>query len=100
MSSENHDLLEGEFVKYVNKLDYPVNISDFLKIELPKPSVKDLSGNLMIKDKNEYKLPEEKSLKGFGAVSVKKNSRQNIIISILKRKREVMIKDVSPLIEG
>ena len=39
-------------------------------------------------------------LREFGAVLVKKNSRQSIIISILKRKREVMIKDVSPLISG
>jgi hypothetical protein len=39
-------------------------------------------------------------LKEFGAVAVKKNSRQSIIISLLKRKKEIMIKDVSPLIDG
>ena len=39
-------------------------------------------------------------LKEFGAISVKKNSRQSIIINILKRKKEIMIKDVSPLING
>lgn len=49
-----------------------------------------------IKDKTDGKPP----LKKFGAVSVKKNSRQNIIITLLKRKKEVMIKDVSPLISG
>lgn len=42
----------------------------------------------------------ERSLKEFGAVSVKKNSRQSIIIGLLKRKKEIMIKDVSPLISG
>lgn len=42
----------------------------------------------------------EKPLKQFGAVSVKKNSRQSVIISLLKRKKEIMIKDVSPLISG
>ncbi len=42
----------------------------------------------------------EKPLKEFGAVSVKKNSRQSIIIGLLKRKKEIMIKDVSPLISG
>jgi hypothetical protein len=41
-----------------------------------------------------------KPLKDFGAVAVKKNSRQSIIISLLRRKKEIMIKDVSPLIEG
>lgn len=41
-----------------------------------------------------------KPLKDFGAVSVKKNSRQSVIIGLLKRKKEIMIKDVSPLISG
>ncbi|MDQ3089587.1 MAG: hypothetical protein M3Q24_00330 [bacterium] len=39
-------------------------------------------------------------LKEFGAVAVKKNSRQSIIITLLRRKKEIMIKDVSPLIHG
>jgi len=43
---------------------------------------------------------EKKDLKEFGAVAVKKNSRQSVIISLLKRKKEIMIKDVSPLIDG
>ncbi len=43
---------------------------------------------------------EPKALKEFGAVAVKKNSRQSIIISLLRRKKEIMIKDVSPLIHG
>ena len=99
VSAENHDLMEVEFVKYLNNLDSPVSISDFLNTEPPRPKIKDTGNTLMIKDKNEYGTPE-RSLKGFGTVSVKKNSRQSIIISILKRKKEVMIKDVTPLIEG
>ncbi len=43
---------------------------------------------------------EPKTLKEFGAVAVKKNSRQSIIISLLRRKKEIMLKDVSPLIHG
>ncbi len=42
----------------------------------------------------------EKPLKQFGVVSVKKNGRQSVIINLLKRKKEIMIKDVSPLISG
>jgi hypothetical protein len=42
----------------------------------------------------------KKALKDFGVVAVKKNSRQSIIINLLKRKKEIMIKDVSPLIDG
>ena len=99
ISVENHDLMQGEFLKYVDMLNYPVNISDFLNTESPRPKIKELSGNLMIKDKSEYKLAD-KFLKEFGAISVKKNTRQSVIIGILKRKKEVMIKDVSPLISG
>lgn len=40
------------------------------------------------------------NLKKFGTVSVKKNSRQSTIIAVLKRKKEVMIKDITPLIDG
>ena len=43
---------------------------------------------------------KSKDLKAFGVVSVKKNARQSIIINLLKRKKEIMIKDVSPLING
>lgn len=44
------------------------------------------------------KLTED--LKDFSVVAVKKNGRQSIIINLLKRKKEIMIKDVSPLIDG
>jgi len=47
-----------------------------------------------IKDKN------TEDLKDFSIVAVKKNGRQSIIINLLKRKKEIMIKDVSPLIDG
>ena len=95
ISIENHNLMQEELTKYIETLDYPVNISDFLNIESQKSEMKKLEErpvrSIMIKDK---------PLKEFGAVSVKKNSRQNIIISILKRKKEIMIKDISPMISG
>jgi hypothetical protein len=43
---------------------------------------------------------KDKKLRDFGTVAVKKNARQSVIINLLKRKREIMIKDVAPLIEG
>ena len=91
ISAENNDLMQAEFAKYVGALDHSVSVSDFLKVESPRSEIKKLGEAPVLKDK---------SLKEFGAVSVKKNSRQNIIIAILKRKKEVMIKDVSPLISG
>ena len=91
ISTENHDLMQRELTKYVGTLDYSANISDILNIESPRPEVKELGESLEVKDK---------PLKEFGAISVKKSGRQNIIITLLKRKKEVMIKDVSPLISG
>ncbi len=50
--------------------------------------------------KTQIRPHRDNNLKEFGAVAVKKNSRQSIIINLLKRKKEIMIKDVAPLIEG
>lgn len=91
ISMENNNIMQEEFTQYIGTLDYPVNVSDFLKIESSKPEVKKLEESFVVKDK---------VLKEFGAVSVKKNNRQNIIITLLKRKKEAMIKDISPLISG
>lgn len=58
----------------------------------PTPTSRPILKN--IKDKN------TEDLKDFSVVAVKKNGRQSIIINLLKHKREIMIKDVSPLING
>lgn len=89
ISAENCSLMQGELVKYADILDDSVNISGFLNIEFPKQNIEQLEESHRIRDK---------SLKKFGAVSVKKNGRQGVIITLLKRKKEVMIKDISPLI--
>ncbi|KND48462.1 MAG: hypothetical protein AB200_01890 [Parcubacteria bacterium C7867-005] len=59
-------------------------------------------GHLQQADKKMHagKASEVNDLKEFGVVAVKKNSRQSTIIALLKRKKEIMIKDVSPLIDG
>lgn len=41
---------------------------------------------------------KDAKLKDFSVVAVKKNKRQSIIISLLKRKKEVMIKDITETI--
>lgn len=41
---------------------------------------------------------KKEKLKDFGSVAVKKNRRQSLIIGLLKRKKEIMIKDVVGLI--
>ncbi len=58
------------------------------------------SQNLLPSAPQQPREAREKPFKEYGAVSVKKNSRQSVIIGLLKRKKEIMIKDVSALISG
>jgi len=93
--------IEGELAKpaslaieAVNKPVLPVK-DEVVKpapVVAPKEDVRDIAPVA--------EIVEKPSLREFGAVSVKKNNRQSIIIGILKRKKEIMIKDVSPLING
>jgi len=99
VSTDNNNLMQEELKKYTGTLDRPASFSDFLRTEPTKLKIEEAGETLMISDKIEQK-PPEKPLRVFGAVSVKKNSRQSIIIGVLKRKKEIMIKDVSSLISG
>jgi hypothetical protein len=55
---------------------------------------------------DDFDLPSAKVIlrhktpRASGIVSVKKNKRQTVILDLLKRQKEIMIKDVSPLISG
>ncbi len=101
VSEANHDILAGQLSRFrqetENSLDtvFHPEIVAQEKI-LPQPgSTEYIKDNLI--DKTTVEKP---SLKEFGSVSVKKSSRQSTIIAIMKRKKEVMIKDISPLIGG
>jgi hypothetical protein len=88
-----------------NEIDVKDKIADEPKREEPKKDDSTvLRAGYLPQVAPESVLKSERSkdqtLKQFGAVSVKKNSRQSIIINLLKRKKEIMIKDVSPLISG
>lgn len=96
VSEMNCNILINELSKLVQAVEKPLDLSfihDMTSEESLSPSTEKIE---LIKD-NTLGKPV---LKEFGAVSVKKNSRQSIIITILKRKKEIMIKDVSPLING
>ncbi|MDO8565449.1 MAG: hypothetical protein Q7R67_02430 [bacterium] len=119
VSDTNHNLLNQELLKYLDLLGFPEGLREengfailspnFFGTETRELKSREVSDIFPIKDKiiPEYKghtnftpreEKREKPLREFGAVSVKKNSRQSVIISLLKRKKEIMIKDVSPLI--
>src|SRR3989344_7780872 len=98
ISLTNHEILQEEINKYLIKPEGHHDISGsfnstnqtLIKIDTPFK-------NINIKDKTSL---QGMSLKEFGTVSVRKNSRQSLIISLLKRKKEVMIKDITMLISG
>ena len=79
MSDMNHEILISELLRLEN------SEKKSLDIALPPPSTPHHYPKELIKDKS---------------VSVKKNGRQETILSIIRRKKEVMIKDISPLISG
>lgn len=117
VSETNHDILVHELGKLTASLEKPFDklfLSEADPVEsLPREKIETLAvKDKMISERSqpvpkrqtEYLslegVDKDKPLKQFGAVSVKKNGRQNVIISLLKRKKEIMIKDVSPLISG
>lgn len=122
VSETNYAILSGEISKFIHLaeelpaqrispgfFDVPNtplerNESEALAIKdkSPQPYSEPLSRPQISAPAQPKREPEsrEKTLREFGAVAVKKNSRQSIIINLLKRKKEIMIKDVSPLIEG
>lgn len=59
-------------------------------LEVPKQEV--------IKDKSQVSATKSNKLKEYGPVAIKKNKRQGIIINLLKRKKEIMVKDVSEVV--
>lgn len=96
IKSETKDVPEeNDYLKDKNKISPEatpttelLNIDEYLSHKKSEPH-------------SESKVAKEtSSFKEYGAVAVKKNSRQSIIIGLLKRKKEIMIKDVSPLIDG
>jgi len=59
---------------------------------------KPLMSSVAVKDKTEISAEKPNRLKEFGPVAIKKNKRQSIIINLLKRKKEIMVKDVAEII--
>lgn len=63
-----------------------------------KEQEKVLVERVTIKDKTLHSVEKPNRLKEFGPVAIKKNKRQSIIINLLKRKKEIMVKDVAEII--
>ena len=82
VSDVNHDILIGEIDKLTGeykRLSFPLNIEEtsFRKLTVPE--------KFNVKDRTN---------------PVKKNTRQEAILSIIKNKKEVMIKDISSQVKG
>ncbi|MEK7148242.1 MAG: hypothetical protein AAB758_03000, partial [Patescibacteria group bacterium] len=111
VSEINSNILMGELSKFGKELENPLSTMfleepNRLEMNLPDPKKEEIIKDKRLEIENKPIKREfladnpNKPLREFGAVSVKKNSRQSVIIGLLKRKKEIMIKDVSPLISG
>ena len=104
ISETNHDILIAELSKFRQEVEKPLDIAFFGEEPTAERTLSEPRNPYRVeylKDKSaEDKIIKKPKLREFGAVSVKKNSRQDTIINLLKRKKEIMIKDVSSLISG
>ncbi len=115
ISDMNYEIIHREFSRLVPE---DSSLESLLERNIPEPAPKVVENPVekpsfylsstverqvpgpVIKDIPTDEVHDKKGLKEFGVVAVKKNGRQSVIINILKRKKEIMIKDVSPLISG
>ena len=81
VSETNHNILVEELSKLQDEIADSISLS-----------------SLNLKDKNSNNEPQ--MLQNFKAVPVKKTARQSVILNLLKDKKEVMIKDITCLING
>lgn len=88
VSEINYEIFINELLKLKQEVEKSLETTFFRETTMSERVLPEPQRTEYIKDKH----------KEFGTVSVKKNSRQNTIVTILKRKREIMIKDISPLI--
>lgn len=125
ISSMNFEILKKEFIFLLDSvsntkqsLESFVLPNNFFTDDLPEQSIGSQSaqnffGTKTIKDKNisatngaknaQNSIPTKrqnpKKLDGErGRVEIKKTSRQEVIISLLKKKKEIMVKDVSAVV--
>ena len=101
ISDANHDIMMREIAKLEFGIEKPLNNLLLSNTFEPEKTLPEPVAESFVKDTSVEERPEAKpAFREFGVVSVKKNGRQSIIINLLKRKKEIMIKDVTPLIKG
>ena len=102
ISEMNEEIIEKEFDSLSELLEPTYLLNKFFDVEEKKAGIDAPKDNVEYKGQIREELPEPKprQLKAPVTVSQKKNGRQMTIINLLKRKKEIMIKDVSPLITG
>lgn len=104
VSDTNHDILVRELARIAEEGANPLALllETSRPVEAPKVAAQEETQTVPVvaPARTEYLPAVKDNIREFGAVSVKKNGRQSTIVSLLKRKKEIMIKDVTPLIPG
>lgn len=103
VSEMNNDLVQREFKKYSDTVTLPQGMRERerkVELMLDEAQEKGEKGEITDIFIEERTYHQDKQLREFGAVAVKKNTRRSVIIGLLKRKKEIIIRDVSSLIHG
>ena len=112
VSDMNHGIINKEFLNLLNvgqsipELLNKINEEPVLPAGqfIEKPQERKFEYLPTVSHKSEQtvkdKITRDTNDHDTGAVALKKNGRQTAILSLLKKKGEIMIKDVSPLING
>lgn len=107
ISDSNFQIIQPEFVSLISQSQTLEEV--FKRIEEEKPSLyiaSSLPKSAHVSASTPLSTPRPvikdkiREVAHDGAVALKKNGRQDAILGLLKRKREIMIKDVAPLIDG
>lgn len=103
ISEANYNILSEELAKLEKNSEKTLYQMLLEESSEAQSSLSEFKKEEVIKDKIILSEPKVKALNKplseYGIVSVKKNSRQSTIIALLKRKKEIMIKDVASLID-
>lgn len=65
-----------------------------------EPRAREIIKDKFVREPAREPAKEHREPRPEGAVAQKKNSRQTTILNLLKKKKEIMVKDVTPLIPG
>lgn len=100
--SPSIQMLEDLFVREEPKIESRPQLAEERTEERPASKLEPKTFYLgsSVQNRSVPKDVKDKIVRDHGVIEVKRNSRQTTIINLLKKKKEIQVTDVSPLIPG